>query len=117
MDCVNHIPAHSLTATRMYRIKHRVLEFVSTKSRLPTTLSELPDIPKFDNKIVDGWGRPILFETDSSNLITLKCFGSDGMPGGTDMDRDIVGAFRASTGSKGGPQDSSGWVIQPREMN
>lgn len=49
-----------------------------------------------DGVLVDGWGRPYIFESDETTF-TLITLGRDGLPGGTGFDRDrSVWNFRDS---------------------
>ncbi len=40
-----------------------------------------------DGIAIDGWGRPLLYDTDGTSW-TLLSYGRDGLPGGTGMDAD-----------------------------
>jgi hypothetical protein len=43
------------------------------------------------DRMFDGWGRPLLFTVDRSNLVATS-YGRDGKPGGTGLDCDLTSA-------------------------
>jgi len=90
LGCVHRIPASSLTVTRMHGVEQRLLDYVRTHQKMPTSLSQLPRTRGYDNSIADGWGRPILFELDGTRIIRLRSYGKDGTLGGLAEDADIV---------------------------
>jgi hypothetical protein len=100
-----------LTRSRMAFDRIRILDYAHEHGRLPTELSTLPPLalkPEADHYLEDAWHRKLIYEVDSSGIVTLKSFGKDGVPGGTDEDADILVKFpsRHSDGSWSQPSDN-----------
>jgi len=79
----------------MFVTKERILEYARTNNHLPADLSVLPLHLEKDCSVVDGWGRKIIYEVDSSGIVTLKSLGRDGNAGGAGEDADIICGFRS----------------------
>ena len=90
---VETIPARDATYTTMAVFKYRILVYARLHGQLPADLSVVPSRPGFTDRNSDAWGRKILYQADSSGMVTLKSLGRDGAPGGTGKDTDIVCAF------------------------
>ncbi len=61
--------------------------FHQKKKRYPKNLDTL--IPRYlPTRVTDPWGNPILYKK-SQNGYMIACFGKDGIPGGTEENRDI----------------------------
>ncbi len=61
--------------------------FHQKKKRYPSNLNVL--IPRYlPNRVKDPWGNPILYKK-SRNGYMIACFGKDGIPGGSEENRDI----------------------------
>lgn len=86
------IPPESMTVTRMYVIKRQIVRFARSQGHIPRDIRGLPTI-KFDNEIVDGWGRTIRYSIDSDGSVVLVSLGRDGIKGGINADADIVRKF------------------------
>lgn len=77
--------------------------------RFPVSLGQLADLPESDTQdlsLLDPWGHDYLYEPPAAGRPWpgLYCLGSDGMPGGSGMARDIsladaIEAFEARTGA------------------
>ena len=89
---VDHIPPHAMTVTRMQHLKRRVLQYAQSHDRLPASLTALPPMEGYDDRIQDGWQRDIAFEV-SGDVIAFRSLGRDGVLGGTGEDADIVRSF------------------------
>ena len=67
------------------------------RGRFPASIDEL--VPRYlPQRVEDPWGNPV-FYTRNRNGYVIACFGKDGIPGGTDEDRDLFiqnGQFVAS---------------------
>lgn len=68
----------------------RVLELVRRLNRLPAALDDL--VPgRLETAPVDPWGVPLAYTRSRNGRgYTLRCFGSDGVPGGGGAEADIV---------------------------
>jgi hypothetical protein len=86
---VDHIPPHAMTVTRMQLLKRRVLQYAQSHDRLPASLTALPPMEGYDDRIQDGWQRDIAFEV-SGDVIAFRSLGRDGVLGGSGDDADIV---------------------------
>src|SRR5689334_17156311 len=82
LSVVDVAPPRSLTAGRMQTTKRRILRYAHQYGELPTSLSILARIGGYGNEIVDGWKRPLIFETSPTGLISLRSLGRDGKIGG-----------------------------------
>ena len=105
---VDSIPPRALTATRMQVLKRRVLQYARAHGELPRSLVDLPAVEGYDGSIRDGWSRTILFEV-SSNLVTFRSLGRDGIPGGSGDDMDMVRSFPARDAQGQWCDEMIGW--------
>jgi hypothetical protein len=87
------IPPRALTATRMWGVKRRILQFAHSHNQLPYALSDLPIMTGYDNSVSDEWGRLIAYKVSSSGSVTLTSLGRDGKIGGSGKDADMVATF------------------------
>lgn len=91
---IDIIPPTSLTVSRMFVTKRRIMEFAHQQNRLPSSLAELPPwLPNHDSKTTDAWKRPLDYSVDATGLVTLRSLGADQQPGGEGDNRDFVGVF------------------------
>jgi hypothetical protein len=70
--------------------------FLMANNSLPPDLSVLPKREGFANQTTDGWGRPLIYSTNTDETVSLTSLGRDGVPGGMGDDADIVRRFRIS---------------------
>ena len=63
------------TKTSMWVMKRRIMRYAHEHGRLPTSLSELPDIQGTMNRNVDWWGNPITYVANQDGLVTLRSPG------------------------------------------
>ncbi len=98
LDDLVGIPPRSLTATRMWVVKRRILRYAHSHNQLPRSLSDLPIMQGFVNDIRDEWGRVIAYAVSPSGLVTLTSLGRDGKSGGTGKDADMVATFPSHDG-------------------
>ena len=87
----------TMTRTRMWVVKRRILAYAHQNNRLPASLAEIPVMPGYDNSIEDGWGRALHYEVSGNGTVTLSSLGRDGLPGGEGDDADIVVKFATKT--------------------
>jgi hypothetical protein len=73
MDCLlsDKIPPDLLTRSRMSGIETRMREYTASHGRLPNELSELPQRPNYDDRVVDAWGQPIQYVRNADGSVTL----------------------------------------------
>jgi len=93
LDDLVGIPPRVLTATRMWVIKRRILQFTQSHNQLPSSLSDLPIMTGYDNSVSDEWGHVMAYEVSPSGLVTLTSLGRDGKIGGSGKDADMVATF------------------------
>jgi uncharacterized membrane protein YpjA len=72
------ISPRELTATRMWVIKRRILQYAHSYNQMPYSLSDLLTIEGYDNSIEDGWGRVITSKVSPLGTVTLISLGRDG---------------------------------------
>jgi hypothetical protein len=92
---VDVIPPRALTVTRMQVIKRRALRYAQEHGELPPSLTALPSMDGYDNSILDGWKKPIMYESATSGIVTFRSYGRDGKRGGEGEDADIMRSFPA----------------------
>jgi hypothetical protein len=85
--------------------RFRILEYGRVHGSLPPDLASLPRLdlkPEWDHHLEDGWRRRLIYEVDSSGIVTLKSLGRDGVPGGSGDNADISFRFpsRNADGSR-----------------
>lgn len=85
------IPDRALTRNAMEGIKRDVYYFSQKYSRLPDTIEELISFKKC--KTIDAWGNPISYHKESGGVIVLQSYGKDGVCGGSEDDKDMIGKF------------------------
>jgi len=103
------IPPRVLTATRMWVVKRRILQYAHSHNQLPRSLSELPIMQGYDNDVEDEWGRMITYEVSPSGLVTLTSLGRDGKRGGTGKDADMVATFPSRAGQGNWSDEGIEW--------
>lgn len=69
------VPPRDGTRATMWGIKRRVLRYAHENGKLPTSLENLPEIPRLGNRTTDWWGNPIQFEVDAEGIATLSSAG------------------------------------------
>jgi len=109
------IPPRSLTATRMFGTKQRILLFAQQHNQLPANLWELPPRPGYDTETEDAWGRPLDYSFDASGVVTLRSLGADKRAGGDGDNRDMVGIFAARDAHGHWCNESCDWTLDPEK--
>jgi hypothetical protein len=94
--CQIHSKMKSSTIQTMGATKCRILQFARTHDALPTSLEQLPSVNEVNKQIIDGWGRPILWQVVGDEG-TLTSNGRNGVPGGDGEDADITYIFPLKT--------------------
>jgi hypothetical protein len=69
------------------------LQFAHSRGELPHSLTDLPELRGFHDRIRDGWGRDIEFDVSSSGVVTFRSLGRDGIVGGSGEDADMLASF------------------------
>jgi hypothetical protein len=113
LDDLVRIPPRGLTATRMWGIKRRILEFAVSHNQLPRSLDNLPIMQGYDNSISDEWGRPITYKFSPLGLVTLTSLGRDGKVGGFGIDADMVATFSSHDGQGRWCDELIDWIHNP----
>lgn len=90
---VEWVPAPAITKNRLRRIKKGVELYVAKNHSLPKNMMVLSIDDDRSDKLLDGWGWPIVFETDGKQAVTLRSLGRDNAIGGIGDDADIEMAF------------------------
>ncbi len=76
---IDVIPPNVYTDNVISVIERRIKLYVKTNSKLPEKLSSLPERPKYDNSLRDGWDRPIIYSYDSTTgMVSLTSCGEKG---------------------------------------
>ena len=94
----NTMPPRSRTAAIMTETKARILRHAATHGEPPATLEELapPEGAAAADgtppAVVDGWGIPLLYETDGER-VWLRSLAHDVEVGGRGREADMEGAF------------------------
>jgi len=90
------VPPAEVTRSRMAFDRQRILDYAHDHNQLPPTLSALPRLtrkPEADRYLEDAWRRPLIYEVETSGIVTLKSLGRDGLPGGSGQDADVTLSF------------------------
>lgn len=109
---VDVIPPRALTLTRMLGAQVRILEYARTHGQLPSDLSVVPLREGYEDRIMDAWGRKLIYEVDASGTVTLKSLGKDGVVGGAGDDTDIVRKFMSHRADGSWSEAADGWSYQ-----
>jgi len=107
------IPPRALTATRMWGIKRRVLQYAHSHNQLPHGLSDLPVMAGYDNSIYDEWGRAFSYEILPAGDVRLTSLGRDGKIGGSGKDADFVATFPSHDAQGRWSDEMIGWSQTP----
>ena len=100
-------------ATTMWFTKRRIIKYLRVQGRLPDSLSQLAEMPGYDNSICDAWGRALIYKILPNGDVSLTSLGRDGKPGGSAEDTDMTGIFTPLT-ADGRPADElADWKIDP----
>jgi hypothetical protein len=113
LSLVDRIPPKSLTVTRMWITKKRIMQYARATGRIPQDLSQLPSENNSDTEIKDAWGYPIIYRVLSDHQIVLESYGRDHKPGGKGDDRDIYGEFSARDQNGNWNDELSAWTLDP----
>jgi len=68
---------------------YRIRVFYKEHHRFPRSLAELPQRVGYAVRIVDGWGRPLIYRQEGESAIVLLSLGRDRRPGGVGDDEDV----------------------------
>lgn len=109
---VSHISPRDNTATVMWVMKRRIVQYATANGSLPAAPEQLPHMAGYENSTTDGWGRPITWQVDG-DTVTLTSYGRDGRAGGTGEDEDMVGVFRAKTEDGRWADELGDWQRDP----
>ena len=108
-------PTASITVTRMWVIKRRIVQFARTNGAPPPSLASVPLKPGFDNSLTDAWGNSISYSVDAEGVVTLKSLGSDGRSGGFGDAADLVGRFPTRTSEGAWADEMNDWADDPAD--
>jgi len=102
-------PATTAGMTRGYMLRtlFRIKDYAKQHRALPQSLDLIPNKEGRWDRITDGWGRRLLYRTNSDGTITLTSLGADGRPGGEGEDADLVVTCRVYR------PDGSLWIGAP----
>ena len=90
---VDTIPPENLTEGALQFTYVRIETFWNQHGRVPTKVSELPDVKDHDCSMKDGWGRELHWLSDGKSMVRVWSLGRDGKPGGTGEDADMEVVF------------------------
>lgn len=89
---IDIVPKKDRTQTDLVVLEQRIRHYYEKNGMLPTSLAELPEAPSKENRVTDGWGRPIIYKHVNGKVFLLS-YGKDGLPGGSGDDEDITRTF------------------------
>jgi len=87
---------------------YRIHLYAKINGTLPSSLAVLPVRDNYANRTLDGWNRPIIYKVTPDGVLSLTSLGSDGLPGGTGEEKDIVVRYRG--------KDKNGRVIAGNDL-
>ncbi len=67
--------------------------FVATNGRAPSNLEELARYEPAVSTLKDGWGNPLVYQVESSGVVSITSLGKDKRPGGPGQNADSVWSF------------------------
>jgi len=105
--CVHFITPVESTVSAITANFVRIGLFAEKHKKMPVSLEELPNREGYDERITDGWNRPLKYVIDSNGIVTITSFGRDGKPGGVGEDADISKSYRSRR------PDGSLWAASP----
>ena len=89
----------------------RMQMFLTEHHRFPSALGELPKREGYANRLTDGWRRPLIYQVEEDNFVTLLSLGRDGQPGGTGEDADIQTTYRTKNPDGSWCADDDMWIV------
>jgi Type II secretion system (T2SS), protein G len=93
------------------------LLYAHQNNRLPVDLAAIPELPGYDNSTSDAWGRPLHYEINENNTVTLKSYGQDGLPGGSGQNADIVLSFATHRPDGGWSDQLVNWLEELKPVS
>ena len=76
---VDRIPPGLATRNRLSELERRIQAYAAKKKRLPADLSDLPIRPDYDDRVVDGWDKPVLYLPQKDGSVILSSAGPTGL--------------------------------------
>jgi Type II secretion system (T2SS), protein G len=119
LGCCGRISPESETYTSVTLLRNAINEFVAAHGRAPVDLQELARSNPSVTTWKDGWGNPLIYRIDNSDVASLSSLGGDNRPGGAGQDADLVwtfslkdsaGKWRGTNLNNGGFDD---WLANP----
>ena len=71
----NQISRDLETKNELSQLELRIQTYAARHDRLPKSLNDLPARPGYDDRVVDGWGKNILYHPDADGSVTLSSLG------------------------------------------
>lgn len=86
-------PPSSVTTLRIHYVHKRILRYWERHGTLPSGFDELPPDENGNQKVVDAWEHPLLWESDGVRYVTVSSLGEDGVSGGDGVNDTISQTF------------------------
>ncbi len=74
-------------------VRNAINAFVADNGRAPSNMVEIARYRPVDKAWNDAWGRPLLYQVNTSGGASLTSLGKDGRPGGLGQDTDLIWTF------------------------
>lgn len=109
---VDVIPPKDMTVTTMVETFVRIGLYAKQNASIPESLDMLPRRGGYANRTVDGWRRPLTYQSTTDGIVRLTSLGEDGQPGGTGDDAEISIAYRARRPDGSLWATSEMWIVE-----
>jgi hypothetical protein len=105
------IPPEAMTLTDVDGTMVRIHMYMLEHREYPPDLPVLPEREGYDDRIIDAWGRRLLYSVDDDGIISVSSLGRDGKPGGEGLDADIVRRNRTRNEDGSLNIDDECWIV------
>ena len=110
--CDYTIPPQYITDSAITESMVRFQMYVTQHRTYPPDLSVLPTRERYANRIVDGWGRPLIYKIDPDGAVSFQSLGRDGKPGGEGLDQDVIERRRTKNPDGTLNVDDELWIVR-----
>jgi len=91
---LDFVPSEAHTTSSIISNALDINSYYAINQTLPEDLSVIPQREGCDDNMNDYWGRKIIYEYNSDNIVRLISYGKDGVPGGDGNNEDIIYEFK-----------------------
>jgi len=111
---IDGFTSDELNYSAMSETAYRIHLFAKGSGRLPIEVHELPKQPNSSNRILDAWGRPLIYRVSPDGTLVVGTLGKDGLPGGGGEDKDHFETYRYRDASGRFLASDELWIVEQK---